>query len=123
MKRSYKVLTEIYQQQVMQEKEEYDWEKEGIELDGKKYDVKCNFDFKREAISHRHDPRADRGQDIYAMMPYKVLDMKVFAVEPNGEPGPEVTDLDVLEQVAKLALEMAREQAIDDSEKEFGELM
>jgi hypothetical protein len=131
MKRDvYKILAEKYDaiEQITDILEQadvtrYEWQREGLEVGNQQFDVYCNFERKREAIDYQFDPRQDRGRDIYAMIPARVLDVKGFVTSPTGE-GPEVTDPELLKKIASVALETAREEATRDTEEvQYGEYM
>jgi hypothetical protein len=131
MKRDvYKILAEKYDaiEQITDVLEQadvtrYEWQREELEVDGKKYDVYCNFERKREAIDYQFDPRQDRGRDVYAMIPAAVLDIKAYVSDPTGN-GAEVTDPNTLNKIKQVALELAREEAIRDTEEvQYGEYM
>lgn len=111
---SYKLLAEKYALVEQDNLAQYEWSKEDFEVGGKMYDVYCNFDKKEEAIDYQFDPRTDRGRDVYAMVPFKVLDIKAFVSDPQGN-GPEVTDPVLLKTLSAAALETARQQAIQDA--------
>jgi hypothetical protein len=114
MKRSsYKLLAEKYALVEQDNLAQYEWSKEDFEVGGKMYDVYCNFDKKEEAIDYQFDPRTDRGRDVYAMVPFKVLNIKAFVSDPQGN-GPEVTDPTLLKTLSAAALETARQEAIQD---------
>jgi hypothetical protein len=131
MKRDvYKILAEKYDaiEQITDVLEQadstqYEWQKDNLEIDGQVYDVLCNFERKREAIDYQFDARQDRGRDIYAMVPAAVLDIKAYVSDPEGN-GVEVTDPKTLEKIKRVALELARDEAIQDTEEiEYGEYM
>ena len=114
MKRSsYKLLAEKYALVEQDNLAQYEWSKEDFEVGGNMYDVYCNFDKKEEAIDYQFDPRTDRGRDVYAMVPFKVLNIKAFVSDPQGN-GPEVTDPTLLKTLSAAALETARQEAIQD---------
>jgi hypothetical protein len=126
MKRDvYKLLAEKYSLVEQDNLAQYEWSKEELEVSGKMYDVYCNFDKKEEAIDYQFDPRTDRGRDVYAMVPFKVLDIKAYVSDPQGN-GPEVIDPNLLKTISSVALETARQEAIQDAsdvDVRFGEYM
>jgi catechol-2,3-dioxygenase len=57
------------------------------------------------------------------MVPAAVLDIKAYVSDPEGN-GVEVTDPKTLEKIKRVALELARDEAIQDTEEiEYGEYM
>lgn len=124
MKRDvYKLLAEKYTLVEQDNLAQYEWNREGLEVGGKSYDVYCNFEYNREAIDYQFDPRQDRGRDVYAMVPTQVTDIKVYESDPQGN-GPEITDPNLLETIKNVALEIARDETIRDTEEtQYGEYM
>lgn len=118
----YTVLAEKYQMIKDATAVRYEWEMENMKYGDKEYDVFCNFDYRREAVDYQFDPRLGKGRDLYAEVPYKVLDFKAYVSDPQGN-GPEVTDQGLLKDLGKEALHYAREQAIDKADFELGQMM
>ena len=124
MKRGiYKLLAEKYTLVEQDNLAQYEWSREELNVGGKMYDVYCNFEFERESIDYQFDPRQDKGRDVYAMVPTTVRDIKVYESDPQGN-GPEVTDPNLLTTIGNIALEIARDETIRDTEEtQYGEYM
>lgn len=81
----------------------WDIEEYEVKLDGKLYSVDATFEWHKDAVGHRHDPRTNIGQDYIAEVPYKVKNIQAF--DTSAGEVVQIQDMNLLKKLSDATLE------------------